>query len=273
MRRMLMQREAWLLSQCEGRRARRITLALWAIAVVGGAVVCFGGLLLTPADKVQGELVRIIYVHPATAFLMYVAFAVTTAASVLQLIAPSARRGWDTIAGASAEVGIVFCALALLTGAIWGRGAWGVWWTWDARLTSTAVLFVLYLGYLALRQSNDDVDIAAKRSAFMAIFAAIDIPIVHFSVEWWRTLHQDATLQIGESHIGGTQLVFLLLSFFVGSVLYAYLLHLRVRLAVLQETNNRRAQSEAIVKRLQQREHAQSPRNATQLHTHPEGAS
>ena len=101
---------------------------------------------------------------------------------------------WDRVAGASAELGVIFTGLTLLLGSLWGRPVWGVWWAWDARLVTTAVLFFLYLGYLALRRVPAAPDVRAKRCAIAALIAFVDVPIVHFSVTWWRTLHQEATV-------------------------------------------------------------------------------
>ncbi len=112
------------------------------------------GLVATPPDQVQGDLVRLIYIHPAVSTLAFVAFGITALASLLYLLPRTRSRRWDRLAGASAEVGVVFCALSLATGSIWGRPAWGVWWTWDARLTLTALLCALFVGYLALRRTG-----------------------------------------------------------------------------------------------------------------------
>src|SRR5207253_1271775 len=98
------------------------------------------------------------------------------------------------LAGASAEVGVVFTGLALVTGSLWGRPIWGTWWEWDARLTTTALLFFLYLGYLAVRKMGGDPIASGKRSAIVALIAFVDVPIVHFSVNWWQTLHQKPTI-------------------------------------------------------------------------------
>src|SRR3989442_8829149 len=123
-----------------------------------------------------------------------VAFGFTALASLLYVWRRTSDRRWDLLAGVSAEVGVVFAALTLVTGSIWGRVTWGVWWTWDARLTTTALLLALFLGYLALRRVPSSVEVRSKRSAVAALIAAVDVPIVHMSVEWWRTLHQGRTL-------------------------------------------------------------------------------
>ncbi len=162
------------------------------VSLAGTAVL---GLWVTDPDVVQGDLVRLIYIHPAIATYGEALFGVTALASLLYLWPRTRRRRWDLLAGASAEVGVVFAALTLVTGSIWGRPTWGVWWTWDARLTSTALLLALFLGYLALRRAP--IEDAGRRSivaAVGALVAAVDVPIVHYSVQWWRTLHQGPTL-------------------------------------------------------------------------------
>ena len=141
------------------------------------------GLWITPPDKVQGNLVRLVYLHPPIAWVaLYLAFGMAVLGSLLWLWKRTRNAAWDRLAGASMEVGVVFTALTLVTGSIWGRPTWGVWWAWDARLTSTAMLLVLQLGYLALRRVPSDPEARARRCAVAAVIAAVDVPIVHFSV-------------------------------------------------------------------------------------------
>ena len=137
--------------------------ALGAAALVSMAVTVWLGLWVTPPDKVQGQLVRLVYIHPPIAWVaLYLAFGTAALASVLWLWPRTRSRFWDNLAAASMEVGTVFTALTLVTGSIWGRPTWGVWWAWDARLTSTALLLVLQLGYLALRRVPGDADSRAR---------------------------------------------------------------------------------------------------------------
>ncbi|MHB8330106.1 MAG: cytochrome c biogenesis protein CcsA, partial [Acidimicrobiales bacterium] len=177
------------------RRATWTQRSLGAAAVVSVALTVWLGLWVTPPDRVQGNLVRLVYVHPAVAWVaLYLAFGIAAVSSVLWLWPRTRSRFWDRLAASSMEIGVVFTALTLITGSIWGRPTWGVWWVWDARLTSTALLLVLELGYLALRRAPADAEARARRSAVAAVISAVDVPVVHFSVNWWRTLHQSATV-------------------------------------------------------------------------------
>src|SRR5207253_4397153 len=170
------------------------TRVLGVATIASLALLSVMALVVTPPDVNQLDAVRLIYIHVPMATVMYVAFGVTAVASILYLAPRTRAPKWDRLAGASAEIGVVFTGLVLVSGSIWGRTTWGVWWTWDARLTTTAVLFVLYLGYLALRRVPDDTEVRSKRCAIAALAAFVGVPIVHQSVEWWRTLHQPASI-------------------------------------------------------------------------------
>jgi heme exporter protein C len=209
--------------------ATLVTLALTAVMA----------LVVTPADAVQKDAVRLLYLHVPTAWVaMYLSFGITTLASVLWLWQRTRSDTWDLLAGASAEIGVVFIGLTLAVGSIWGRTTWGVWWTWDARLTTTAVLFVLYLGYLAVRRVPAAPDVRAKRAAIVGIAAFLDVPIVHYAVTWWRTLHQEATLlsprRLGDPEIHGSMAWTLVLGVLAFTLLYGWLLAHRFRLAAME---------------------------------------
>ena len=142
--------------------------------IVTMALTIWLGIWVTPPDKVQGNLARLLYVHPAIATVaLYLSFGTATVASALYLWRRTRSVAMDRVAHCAMEVSLVFIVLTLITGSIWGRPAWGVWWAWDARLTSTAILGVLALGYLALRRANDDFEVRARRSAVFAIIAAV----------------------------------------------------------------------------------------------------
>ena len=143
---------------------------------------------------------------------------------------------WDRAAASSAEVGVVFLALAIATGMIWGKPVWGVWWTWDPRLTTTALMFFIYVGYLGLRRAIQDPVARAGRSAILGILAVVQIPIVHFSVTWWTALHQPPTiLRPGDPQIDRPLLAALLVGIAAFAVVYIWLLVRRMDLAAAED--------------------------------------
>jgi heme exporter protein C len=199
---------------------------LAAAALACGLVMAFG---VAPREVSQGNVQRIMYVHPPLAWVAYLAFGVVAAASIVYLA--RRRAAADRLAHASAEVGVLFTGLAIATGSIWGKPTWGTWWTWDARLTSVAILFVMYLGYLLLRGAIEDPERAARYCAVLGIVAALDMPLVHFSVYWWRTLHQPPSLMRPGGFSGSSAILWpLLVNLAAFTVLYAYLVAKRVRL-------------------------------------------
>ncbi len=204
---------------------RRVVLPLSIITLVALGIHALYSLVISPPDAQQGDAVRLLYLHVPAAWLAYVSFGITTLCSILYLIPKTRSHVYDVLAGASARAGVIFCGLTLLLGALWGKPIWGVFWAWDARITSTAVLFFLYIGYLAIR-SLDRTEKAAKRNAWIALFAFIDVPIVHFSVNWWRTLHQEATVFNPElkAEISGTMATSLWLGVLAFTLLYVVML-------------------------------------------------
>lgn len=174
--------------------ATTATRLIGAAALAITAFVAVSAFWLTPADAVQGESVRIMYVHVPTAWVAYLAFVVTAITSGLSLARRHRTLGFDRVAGASAEVGVLFMAMTLVTGSLWGRLTWGTFWQWDPRLTTTLFLFVTYVGYLAVRNIDTDPQRRARRSAVIALLAVLEIPLVHFSVVLWRSLHQEASV-------------------------------------------------------------------------------
>lgn len=168
------------------RRAVNIGLPLLALVLV--ALGAYQGLVVAPTERMMGDVYRIMYVHVPTAMMALLAPTIVCFASLAYLLKSS--RAIDAFAEASAEVSVLFSTLCLVTGSIFGRPTWGVWWTWDPRLTSVAILWIAFIGYLALRRVVDDPDKRATWSAVTAIIISVDVPIVYFSVKWWNSLHQ-----------------------------------------------------------------------------------
>jgi heme exporter protein C len=220
------------------RGATWVVRGLGVAALVTVAATVWLGLWVTPPDQTQHDLVRLVYLHPPIAWVaLYLAFGIGAVSSALWLWPRTRSAFWDRVAVSAVEVGTVFTALTLATGSIWGRPTWGVWWAWDARLTSTALLLVLLLGYLALRRVPADPDDRARRCAVVALVAAVDVPIVHFSVTWWHTLHQGATVLNANLSptIHGSMAWTLLLGFVAVTLVFAWMLAVRYRIEVLAE--------------------------------------
>jgi len=173
------------------RPATAWLLALGLVLVVGGIA---GGLLVTPPDYLQGETVRILYIHVPAAWLGMAGWGAIAAASISQVVW---RHPLGAIAGRAVAVpGATFAGLCLATGSIWGRPTWGTWWEWDGRLTSMLVLFFLYLGYIGLAAAERERGGEGRMAALFGLVGAINLPIIHYSVLWWRTLHQGQSISI-----------------------------------------------------------------------------
>ena len=149
-------------------------------------------LLQSPPDYIQGDSMRIMYIHVPSAWFALMAYTILAGSSVLWFI--TRNPIFSIIARSIAQIGMIFTLISLVTGSIWGKPTWGVWWVWDARLTSMLLLFFLYLAYIFLWQSITNKDLASKISAALAIVGFVNIPIIKFSVDWWNTLHQPATI-------------------------------------------------------------------------------
>src|SRR5213594_3351866 len=205
---------------------------LGAVTVVALAAGLVAGLGLAPREVTQGNVQRIMYLHVPSVWVAYLAFAVVFVASIAYLA--KRAEAADRLAHASAEVGVVFTGITIATGSIWGKPTWGTWWTWDARLTSVSILFVMYLGYLLLRGMIDDRERGARYAAVLGIVAAFNIPLVHFSVTWWRTLHQPPSLMKPGPTMPGTIVAALMVNFAAFTLLYVYFVSRRTRVLRLE---------------------------------------
>jgi heme exporter protein C len=201
---------------------------LAALSILFFAAGLYFALLNSPPDYQQGETVRIMYVHVPAAWMGMMIYAAMAVAAAVGLVTRHALA--DIFCVAAAPVGTVLVALCLVTGSIWGRPTWGAWWAWDARLTSVLILFLLYCGYIVLRQSFDDHERGFRASAILLLVGAVNIPIVRFSVDWWHTLHQPASvLRTSGPSIDAHMLRPLLLMGLAYSFYAAYLILLRMR--------------------------------------------
>lgn len=227
------------------------TRRLGAITVVMLSALALLGLVVSPEDVVQGSTVRIMYVHVPTIWTAYIAFALTAICSAVYLSGKRRSLAWDRVAGASAEIGVLFVSLSLVTGSLWGRLTWGTYWVWDARLTSTAFLFVTYVGYLAVRRLGGTFGQRARRSSVLALLAVLEIPLVHFSVELWRSLHQDASVANPNAKVelDGLMLFSLFLGLVAFTMLFVWLLLHRQRALALEDAVADRGLDAAIESR------------------------
>ncbi len=207
-----------------------------ATIVSMGWLVAFG-LGFSPADRDQEEAVRILYVHVPTIWIAYLAFVVTALGSAIYLFGRNHSLGFDRLAGASAEIGVAFVAVTLVVGSLWGRLTWGVFWRWDPRLTTTALLFVSYIGYLAVRRLGGSHHQRARRSAVIGLLAVLEIPLVHWSVRLWRSLHQEATVlnPNGDVDMDGLMLFSLFVGVVSFTLLYVWLMMHRTRAMAMED--------------------------------------
>ncbi len=204
------------------------TAALYAALLLSMGLAIFMAFLFAPAERVQADVYRILFVHVPSAWLAFFAFGVVALGSVMYLIRGRAR--WDRLALASAEIGVLFTTLCLVTGSIWGRSVWGVWWQWDPRLTTTLIMWFIYVSYLALRSYIDDPDIRQRMASVVGIVGVVSVPIVWFSVEWWRSLHPTPSITNPGGGMPPEMLTALLVSVAAFTVFYVVLVRQRMQL-------------------------------------------
>ena len=211
-----------------GRPLVILAAALSAVAILMGA-------FYVPMDRVQGIVQKIFYMHVPMAWVAYLAFFVVLVGSVGYLW----KRDpfWDRVAHSSAEVGVLFTTLFLIMGSLWAKPIWNTWWTWDARLTSTLVMWFIYVGYLMLRAYTPDQDRAARFGAVLGIVGFADVPIIHYSVEWWRTLHPEAIVLRDQPQLPAEMGITLTVATVAVTVVYAAFMVYRVFLERLEDEN------------------------------------
>lgn len=214
------------------RCAHKIIPYLSIFATILFLIGFIGGLILAPADYQQGDGFRIIYIHVPSAFLsmaVYVFMAITGAIGLIWRIKLA-----DIMVSASAPLGAWFTVLALCTGSIWGKPMWGTWWVWDARLTSELILLFLYMGFIALQSAIPDRTKSAKAGAIILLVGVVNIPIIHYSVVWWNTLHQGASLSLlSKPTIAPSMLYPLIAMIFAFGFYYVTVLLMRMQSEIL----------------------------------------
>lgn len=210
---------------------------LGVVALIFIIIGLYWGLIHAPPDAYQGDVQRIMYLHIPSILTAYLSFFLVFIGSCLYLWKRERRD--DILAYSAAEIGVLFTALTIIEGSIWGKPTWGVWWTWDARLTLTAVLLLIFAGYLMLRSLTEDESRAASSAAVLGIIGFLDIPLIHMSVYWWRTLHQPPSILRPDKapweNIHPAMLTAVAINFAAFMLLYFYLLSLRLRLGEAEE--------------------------------------
>jgi heme exporter protein C len=212
----------------------------WAlgVAVVLALVALYGGLVLAPADYQQGDAYRIIFIHVPSAWMSLFVYAVMAVTAFFALV--WRHKLAEAIAMESAPIGAAFTLITLVTGSLWGKPMWGTWWTWDARLTSELVLLFIYLGIIGLFHAFDDRRQGARAACFLVLVGAVNVPIVHFSVNWWNTLHQGSTVRLlGPSHIASSMLWPLLLMMLATKCYFVASLCSRMRASLVESESTR----------------------------------
>jgi heme exporter protein C len=205
---------------------------LTALCFISMVVAIFIVFVATLPEKTMGDVQRIFYFHVPVAWIAFVAFFVVFISSIVFLT--SGRETWDTVAASSAEIGVLFTTLVLITGPLWACPVWNTWWTWDSRLTTTLILWLIYVAYLMLRSFVTDQQRGARLAAVFGIVGFIDVPLVYMSIRWWRTLHPSPVIGGGESgDLAGEMVKALTISLFAFSLLYATLLWIRVQIGIL----------------------------------------
>jgi heme exporter protein C len=227
--------------------ASAATRVLGLAALASCGLLALYGLVISPADREMADSVRLMYLHVPSATYLYVGCFFTTLGSGMWLRKRTA--GWDALAEAGAEVALVFSVLTLGAGSLWGRPTWGTYWTWDARLTSTAVLVALLVGYLALRRLELDPDARSTRAAVLGLLLVPNVVVVNRSVEWWRSLHQKTTLVRLDPTIEGNMLVALMVGFLALGLVFAWMMVHRFRIAWLEQQADRLDLDAALAER------------------------
>ncbi len=215
------------------RFAGRVLPWLVGLCIASFAIGLYGGLVLAPPDYQQGDGFRIIFIHVPSAWMSLFIYVCMAAAATVALVWHTKIAEWSVLA--CAPIGAMFTAITLITGSLWGKPMWGTYWAWDARLTSELILLFLYLGVIALPHAISDARVGARSAALLSIIGLINIPIIHFSVQWWSSLHQGSTIRlIGPSSIDGSMKWPLLTMALATKLYFMVMLLIRLRTIILE---------------------------------------
>lgn len=196
----------------------------------------YAAFLFAPTEATMGDVQRIFYFHVPSAWVGFLSFGTVFVASIQWL--RTRRTWWDSLAVAAAEIGILFTTVALISGSIWAKSTWGTWWDWDPRLTTTLILWLIYVSYLMLRSAVENPSKRASLAAVVGIFGFIDVPVVFMSIRWWRTIHPDVLTSSG-SGMGSTMTIALMVCLATFTLLFVHFLRMRLKLELQREEVNR----------------------------------
>ncbi len=213
----------------------KIVKSIDILTIISIVIALYFAFIYAPTEAIMGAVQRIFYFHVSAAWIAFFAFFITFLCSIVVLI--TNNYFYDDIAESSAEIGIIFCTIVLITGPIWAKPAWGKWWTWDPRLTTTLILWFIYIGYIMLRQFVEEEDKRAKFSAALGIIGFIDVPIVFLSIRWWRTIHPNV-LQEGGGGLHPDMKTALIVCVIAFTLLYVSLMIKRVTIGRLDRRIN-----------------------------------
>jgi heme exporter protein C len=213
----------------------KIVKSIDVLAIVSIIIGLYFAFIYAPTEATMGAVQRIFYFHVSSAWIAFFAFFITFVCSILVLT--TNNFFYDDIAEASAEIGVIFCTIVIITGPIWAKPAWGTWWTWDPRLTTTLILWFIYIGYIMLRQFVDEEDKRGKFAAALGIIGFIDVPIVFLSIRWWRTIHPNV-LQEGGGGLHPDMKMALIVCVVAFTILYSSLLIKRVIIGRIERKIN-----------------------------------
>ena len=215
-----------------GRRGFLPRTAVGWLVVPAMVIALYAAFLFAPKEATMGDVQRIFYFHVPSAWVAFLSFGVVFVASIQWL--RTKRYWWDALAVSSAEVGIVFTTTALLTGSIWAKPTWGTWWVWDPRLTTTLILWLIYMSYMMLRSAVENPSKRASLSAVVGIIGFIDVPVVFMSIRWWRTIHP-VVITGSSINLAPTMIVSLVVCLVAFTIFFVHLLRLRLRLELQRE--------------------------------------